>query len=102
MINAPCFNLLLAHPQLEAEYKQEKAWKDFTVRVEINWEEWVRAKWNTDTVEPSALTRRLKGSWREACAQVTHLHRRYWFRKERMGTWAARGTRKSQQVLHCI
>jgi hypothetical protein len=73
IVNAPCYNLLLAHPQLEAEYKQEKAWKDFTVRVEINWEEWVRAKWNTDTVEPSSLTRHLKGSWREACAQTTHL-----------------------------
>lgn len=73
IVNAPCFNLLLAHPRLEAEYKEEKAWKAFTVRVEINWEEWVRAKWNPDSVERSSLTRNLKGSWREACALATHL-----------------------------
>jgi hypothetical protein len=71
IVNAPCFNLLLAHPRLEAEYKEEKAWKAFTVRVEINWEEWVRAKWNPDSVERSSLTRHLKGSWREACALIS-------------------------------
>jgi hypothetical protein len=73
IVNAPCFNLLQVHPRLEAEYKEEKAWKTFTVRVKIDWEEWVRAKSNPDSVEHSSLTRHLKGSWREACAQAIHL-----------------------------
>ena len=33
------------------------AWKILTVRVKINWEEWARAKWNSNTVEHSSLTR---------------------------------------------
>ena len=73
IVNAPCFNLLLAHPRLEAEYKEEKAWKAFSVCVRINWEEWAHAKSGPDSVEHPCLTRHLKGSWREACAHAIYL-----------------------------
>jgi hypothetical protein len=53
-VNAPCFNMLLVHSRLHEEYKQEKAWKAFTVRVKVNWEVWVRTKYNPDSTERSS------------------------------------------------